>query len=98
MNCLIISKKFENVTRSLQRTGVTGAEVRLVFEAIIEDYPGMGQYLEMDANMVNNPDFKNGLFIILTKDFAGLTKKENSDEDSDNMTNKDEGYYEQLLK
>ena len=66
-------RKFQSITKSLQKKGVTGYEVRIVFDEIVADYPSMGTYLNTDSDIVNNPHFENGLCKILTKDCAGLT-------------------------
>lgn len=102
-------KKFQSITKCLQRKGVSAKEVRLVFDAIIDDYPEMDEYLDSNANIVNNPDFENGLFKIMSKEIASMSSAEKratsrlKNPESPNIhstsdTQEEGGYYEQLLK
>ena len=50
-------------------------EVRVLFDAIIEEYPFLSQYLSSDADIVHSPDFENGQVKLLSnhRDESKLT-------------------------
>lgn len=106
-------KQFQSITKCLQKQGVSGNEVRYVFDSIVDDYPTMEHYLDRNAKIVNNPDFEVGLFKIMTKDCSSMTSAEKratsrlkklspyeyyEPDSSISHEETTDGYYQQLLK
>jgi hypothetical protein len=53
-------KKFESVTKWLHRPETNMAEVRLLFDSLLDEYPIMSEHLKPGARIVHSPFFKNG--------------------------------------
>lgn len=61
--------KFQSVTKSLQKKGLSTFLVREVFDSTLDrsEYPDTETYLAARADIVNNPNFESGLNKILEK-------------------------------
>ncbi|KAE9274409.1 hypothetical protein PR003_g29614, partial [Phytophthora rubi] len=51
-------KKFDSVTKKLQCDGIDLADVRLLFDSVIADYPCMREQLKPTAKIVHSPQFE----------------------------------------
>ena len=58
--CELLSQ-LEYVAKELQKSSATLADVRALFDAVIEDYSESDHYLSMNANVVHKQEFKSGL-------------------------------------
>jgi len=67
---------FNSVTTSLQREDLDLSDARALFDAIIEKYPTMKDYLAPTSNIVHTPDFENAVVKILNNELSGLTRAE----------------------
>ncbi|KAE9036222.1 hypothetical protein PR001_g8930 [Phytophthora rubi] len=69
-------KNFESVNKRLQTEyGLTLADVRLLFDHVLENYPETSRYLAPDAAVVKYPAFENGIVKELNKDIR-LSRQE----------------------
>ena len=68
--------KFNGVQKALQRDDVTMAEVRAVFDSVIEQYPDMSGYIAADAKIVHSSAFERAVVKIQDKEFSNLTIEE----------------------
>ncbi|OWZ19062.1 hypothetical protein PHMEG_0006747 [Phytophthora megakarya] len=59
-------KKFQSITLQLQRDDTDMAEVRLMFDALITEYPVMGEHLKQSAKIVHTPAFESGVAKVIT--------------------------------
>jgi hypothetical protein len=59
--------KFQSVTMQLQKDGITMHEVRVLFDAIIEEHPNLSHHLSSNADIVHSPHFESGL-VKVTRD------------------------------
>ena len=48
-------KKLESVTKKLQDPKLTMSDVRVLFDFVIEHFPGMSHYLSADAEIIQDP-------------------------------------------
>lgn len=48
-------KKLESVTKKLQDPNLTMSDVRVLFDFVIENFPGMAHYLSADADIIQDP-------------------------------------------
>jgi hypothetical protein len=53
--------ELNSVCVKLQYPGRTLAEVRVLFDACLENYPSMGEYLKADASIVHSPGFERAV-------------------------------------
>ena len=58
-------KKFDGVTIMLQKEGLSFIRAREIFDAFLEDFPEMDQYLADDACIVENPVFERAIMRIV---------------------------------
>jgi len=58
-------KKFESVTKWLQRPETNMAEVRLLFDSLLDEYPIMSEHLKPGARIVHSPSFENGVVKVI---------------------------------
>ncbi len=56
---------FHSITMQLQRDGISMFDVRLLFDAVIDDHPEMSTYLSFRAGIVHSPDFETGLIKLM---------------------------------
>lgn len=70
--------KFQSVTTSLQKKGLSTLTVREVFHAMLDEneYPELKTYLAADADIVNNPEFESGLNKIVGRTHLSMTENE----------------------
>ncbi|KAE9341381.1 hypothetical protein PF008_g10647 [Phytophthora fragariae] len=69
-------KNFESVNKRLQTEyGLTLADVRLLFDHVLEHYPETSRYLAPDAAVVKYPAFENGIVKVQNKD-SRLSRQE----------------------
>ncbi|RHY90228.1 hypothetical protein DYB35_010253 [Aphanomyces astaci] len=54
-------ENFDTLTLAWQRDTMFLYDVRIVFEAVMEDYPQAAHYLSRSANIVQQPNFENGV-------------------------------------
>ncbi|RHZ18021.1 hypothetical protein DYB31_006517 [Aphanomyces astaci] len=54
-------ENFDTVTLALQRDTMSLYDVRILFETVMEDYPQAAHYLSRSANIVQQPNFENGV-------------------------------------
>eukprot|EP00644_Phytophthora_capsici_P002948 jgi/Phyca11/103032/e_gw1.7.895.1 len=59
-------KKFQSVTKKLQTEGIDLADVRLLFDSVVAEYPCMRGHLKADANIVHSPVFESAVHLPLT--------------------------------
>ncbi len=57
--------KFESVTNSLQDDHITLYDVRILFDAIIADFPIMSKYLDSSAQIIHSNIFENAIVKVL---------------------------------
>jgi hypothetical protein len=57
-------KHFHEITVMLQKEGITFLRVREIFDEILEDYPELGSYLAVDAEIVVDVTFERALMQI----------------------------------
>ena len=58
-------QELDVVTRELQRENLDLADVRNLFDTVIEEYPESAQYLSSNASIVHTTDFETGLVKLL---------------------------------
>ena len=69
--------KFQSITMHLQKDGINMYEVRVLFDAAIEEYPIMSKYLSTTAKIIHSPDFESGLVKLIREgDSPSLTPSE----------------------
>jgi hypothetical protein len=54
-------KTFESVTKALQREAISMADVRTLFDELVDEYPGMKHHLAVDAAIVHSPSFEKAV-------------------------------------
>ncbi|GMF59546.1 unnamed protein product [Phytophthora fragariaefolia] len=54
-------KIFESICKRLQRKGTDVAEVRLMFDGLVAEYPVMADHLKASAKIVHTPVFESGV-------------------------------------
>ncbi|ETI44701.1 hypothetical protein F443_10618 [Phytophthora nicotianae P1569] len=54
-------EKLDTVCMALQHERTTVADVRLLFDSVVADYPVMGEYLRPNAKIVHSPLFESAL-------------------------------------
>ncbi|KUF77507.1 hypothetical protein AM587_10002609 [Phytophthora nicotianae] len=59
-------KKFDSVCKRLQRDETDMAEVRLMFDALLTEYPVMAEHLRPTAKVVHTPTFESGVVKVIT--------------------------------
>ena len=64
------------ITKQLQRSDMTFAEMRVIFDTVIEEYPQMGEYIAQDARIVHSPVFESALIKISSRMEHTLTDEE----------------------
>jgi hypothetical protein len=64
------------VTKQLQRSDMTFAEMRVIFDMLIEEYPQMGEYIAQDARIVHSQVFESALIKISSRMEHTLTDEE----------------------
>lgn len=64
------------ITKQLQRSDMTFAEMRVIFDTLIEEYPQMGEYIAQDARIVHSPVFESALIKISSRMEHTLTDEE----------------------
>jgi hypothetical protein len=52
-----ILKEFYEITLRLQRADITFAEMRTLFDTLIDMYPQMGHYIGADSPIIHSPVF-----------------------------------------
>ncbi|GMF19532.1 unnamed protein product [Phytophthora fragariaefolia] len=67
-------KKFNNVCKRLQRETTGMTEVRVMFDALIAEYPVMAEHLRATAKIVHTPAFETGVTKMINR--APLTTAE----------------------
>ena len=69
--------KFQSVTMQLQKDGINMHEVRVLFDAIIEEHPNLSHHLSPNADIVHSPHFESGLVkVIRDGDNCSLSRPE----------------------
>ncbi|ETO77890.1 hypothetical protein F444_06981 [Phytophthora nicotianae P1976] len=58
-------KKFESVCKRLQRDETNMADVRLLFDSLVAEYPVMGEHLKSAAKIVHTPAFEAGVVKVI---------------------------------
>jgi hypothetical protein len=53
--------KFQSITMHLQRNGISMSDVRLLFDAVIDEHPEMSNYLSRDSDILHSLSFESGL-------------------------------------
>lgn len=69
-------EEFETVTKLLQEKQRTVAEVRCIFDGILQNYDGMDHYIGKFSDFVHSPDFENGIVKIILDDIDDLSEDE----------------------
>ena len=67
-------KKLESVTKKLQDPKLTLSDVRVLFDFVIENFPGMSHYLLADAEIIQDPILERA--IVKIQDGQQLTAEE----------------------
>lgn len=67
---------FDSVTKSLQRDDISLAEVRTLFDGMIDAYPGTKSRLSPTASIVHSPIFESGLVKIQNNQAGNLSDAE----------------------
>ena len=67
-------QKLESVTKKLQDPKLTMSDVRVLFDFIIENFPGMSHYLSADAEIIQDPILERA--IVKIQDGQQLTAEE----------------------
>ena len=67
-------KKLESVTKKLQDPKLTLSDVRVLFNFVIENFPGMSHYLLADAEIIQDPILERA--IVKIQDGQQLTAEE----------------------
>ena len=57
--------KFQSVTMQVQNDGINMHEVRILFDAIIEEHPNLWHHLSPNADIVHSPHFESGLVKVI---------------------------------
>ena len=50
--------EFQSISNNLQLRGLLPHDVRDVFSGVVLNYPVIDQYIHLDSDIVNNPNFK----------------------------------------
>eukprot|EP00644_Phytophthora_capsici_P016209 jgi/Phyca11/115295/e_gw1.28.544.1 len=53
-------RALESVTKKLQSEDTTMADVRVLFDGVLQRYPSMDTHLSKETHIVHSPDFENG--------------------------------------
>jgi hypothetical protein len=67
---------FDNVTKQLQDPKCTLSEVRILFDAIIDAYPGMAYYLTPSSHIIHSKHFESGIVKIIDEQFDELSPED----------------------
>ena len=67
-------QKLESVTKKLQDPKLTMSDVRVLFDFVIENFPGMSHYLSADAEIIQDPILERA--IVKIQDGQQLTAEE----------------------
>jgi hypothetical protein len=67
---------FHSVILYLQRRNCTMADVRIIFDSLIDEYSSLRKYLDKNADIVENPNFENALVKLQNDDSDILTLAE----------------------
>jgi len=57
----VLSTNFESISKYLEKRNLTMAEVRVLFDHIIEEHPKFDQYVSPNSKIVKFPDFENAI-------------------------------------
>ncbi len=68
--------QLDYVAKELQKSSTTLADVRALFDTVMEDYAESDHYLSVNAKVVHNPEFEPGIVKILNSHVADLTATE----------------------
>jgi len=66
----------QSVTEKLQSDIIDLADARALFDAVLEKFPVMTQYLAPAADIVNNPNFENAIVKVLNDDIWSMNRTE----------------------
>ena len=66
----------ESVTKSLQHEGRTVSEVRILFDAVIENYSGTATRLFSSAEIVHSPEFESAVVKLQQGNTLALSREE----------------------
>ncbi len=69
-------QELDVVTKELQRENLDLADVRILFDNVIEEYSESAHYLSSNASIVHTPDFETGLVKLLDSQESLLTDNE----------------------
>ena len=75
---LEIFENFQSVTTELQNEDITLAEVRILFDGLIGQFPIMEKYLDENSEIVHSPKFEFGLVKIIKCEFNEMDDEEKS--------------------
>ena len=67
------SLKFESVTKLLQRENLDMADVRMVFDGVIQKYPLTSVYLSATADIVHSPVFESAIVKIQNSETPSIS-------------------------
>lgn len=67
---------FDNVSKQLQDQNCTLSEVRILFDAIINAYPGMEHYLAPNSHIVHSKNFESGIVKVIDEQYDQLSPNE----------------------
>ena len=67
-------QKLESVTKKLQDPKLTMSDVKVLFDFVIDSFPGMSHYLSPNANIIQDPVFERA--IVKIHDGQQLTVEE----------------------
>ena len=74
LTLLDTTKELESVTKKLQDPKLTMSDVRVLFDFVIEHFPGMSHYLSADAEIIQDPILERA--IVKIQDGQQLTAEE----------------------
>ena len=68
--------EFESSTKLLQDQQRSLSEVRVIFDAMLSNYPGMERHISEQGAIVHSPDFENGLVKLQDEEWEDLDTEE----------------------
>jgi hypothetical protein len=98
--------KFQSITMQLQKEGISMYDVRILFDAVLAEYPDMAHHLSPDADVVHSPYFESGLVklirdgesAILAVSEKGALKNLKMEQNANPSPQKDLSFAERALK
>jgi hypothetical protein len=97
-------KKFNSICKRLQRDDTDMAEVRLMFDALVAEYPVMAEHLKSTAKIIHTPAFESGVVKVIAgsalspAETAALKRFEVALPTGKKRTERDEDYASLLLQ